>query len=277
MLNNKEFGKRVGLLRKNKNYTQEKMSVFLNVTPQAISKWEQGYTLPDTGILPLLAEVLGTSIDYLLTGDSLTEKKSPYDDQYKKEEYYWGTEPSLLAEQIVTLMADQSKRSLLDIGSGEGRDAVYFAENSFQVDALEISQPGIEKIKKYSEANKCNINILHANMIGYELQKEYDVIYSSGSLQFLPLAQRRAHFDKYKNHTAAGGMNAHLVFVDKPFIKVAPDWEENEFFYLSGDLAGFYADWQILYYDEQIIDCNSAGIPHQHAVCCIIAKNSVVS
>ena len=42
MLNTIEFGKRIALLRKNKNYTQEKMSSFLNVTPQAISKWEKG-------------------------------------------------------------------------------------------------------------------------------------------------------------------------------------------------------------------------------------------
>ena len=273
MLNNIEFGKRIALLRKNKNYTQEKMSSFLNVTPQAISKWENGDSLPDTGILPLLAQVLEVSIDYLLVGEILLKKTSPYDNQYQKETYYWGKEPSLLAKQIIKLVEAIPNRSLLDIGSGEGRDAVYFAKNGFQVDALEISEPGIEKIRKYSEENNCNVNILHENMINYELKKAYNVIYSSGSLQFLPLDQRKDHFENYKKHTAVGGVNAHLVFVEKPFIKIAPDWEQNEFFYLSGDLAKFYADWQILYYDEQIIDCNSDGVAHQHAVCCIIAKN----
>ena len=68
-------------------------------------------------------------------------------------------------------------------------------------------------------------------MIRYKLQKVYDVIYSIGSLQFLPLDQRRSHFEGYKEHTAVGGINAHLVFVEKPFIKTAPDWEKNEFFY----------------------------------------------
>lgn len=260
-------------MRKNKNYTQEKMSLFLNVTPQAISKWENGDSLPDTGMLPLLAQVLEVSIDYLLIGEPLLEKASPYDNQYKKEGYYWGLEPSLLAKQIIKLVEDISDKVLLDIGSGEGRDSVYFAKNGFKVDALEISEPGIEKIRKYSKENGCNVNILHENMINYELKKAYNIIYSSGSLQFLPLEQRKDHFENYKKHTVVGGVNAHLVFVEKPFVKIAPDWEKNEFFYLSGDLAKFYADWQILYYDEQIIDCNSAGIPHQHAVCCIIAKN----
>jgi len=273
MLNTIEFGKRIALLRKNKNYTQEKMSSFLNVTPQAISKWEKGDSLPDTGLLPLLAQVLEVSIDYLLVGEILLEKTSPYDNQYQKETYYWGKEPSLLAKQIIKLVEAIPNRSLLDIGSGEGRDAVYFAKNGFQVDAVEISEPGIEKIRKYSVENGCTVNVLHENMINYELKKAYSVIYSSGSLQFLPLDQRKDHFENYKKHTAVGGINAHLVFVEKPFIKIAPDWEKNEFFYLSGDLPKFYADWQILYYDEQIIDCNSAGVAHQHAVCCIIAKN----
>jgi len=132
MLNNIEFGKRIALLRKNKNYTQEKMSSFLNVTPQAISKWENGDSLPDTALLPLLAQVLEVSIDYLLVGEILLEKISHYDNQYQKETYYWGKEPSLLAKQIIKLVDDIPNRSLLDIGSGEGRDAVYLAKNGFQ-------------------------------------------------------------------------------------------------------------------------------------------------
>ncbi len=273
MINSIEFGKKILSLRKNKKYTQEKMSGFLNVTPQAVSKWEKGESLPDIGVLPLLAQVLGVSIDYLLTSELRLEKNSPYDDQYEKEEYYWGKNASLLAKHIVSSVGNITNRNLLDIGSGEGRDAVFFSKNGFDVDALEISAPGIEKIKKYSKESNCNVNILHEDMLDYKLTKNYGVIYSSGSLQFLPLDQRQRHFEHYKKHTSRGGINAHLVFVEKPFIKTAPDWEENEFFYVSGDLARYYADWEILYYGEKIIDCDSSGIDHQHVICSIVAQN----
>lgn len=273
MHNDNEIGKRIALLRKERRYTQEQISLILNVTPQAVSKWEKGNALPDTSLLPLLAKTLGVSIDRLLTGGSLMEKTSPYDREYKKEEYYWGLQHSLLAEQITEIMQeDKENRRLLDIGSGEGRDAIYFAKYGFQVDALEISTPGIEKIRQYSQSSGYEVNILHANMIGYEFTASYDVIYSHGSLQFLPLDQRQNHFDKYKRRTNIGGLNAHLIFVEKPFIKVAPDWEKDEFFYLSGDLARYYHDWKIIQCGEQIIDCNSANIPHQHAVSYIIAR-----
>ncbi|MCC5468117.1 SAM-dependent methyltransferase [Pelosinus baikalensis] len=191
------------------------------------------------------------------------EKTSPYDGEYKKEEYYWGLNHSLLAEQIVEIMkGNLANKRLLDIGSGEGRDAIYFAKCGFQVDALELSTPGTEKIRLYSQSSGCDVNVLHANIIGYEFTNSYDVIYSMGSLQFLPLDQRQNHFEKYKRHTCVGGINAHLIFVEKTFIKAAPDWEKNEFFYISGDLARYYYDWEIIQCEERIIDCNSAGIYH---------------
>lgn len=268
-----EFGRRIALLRKEKGYTQEKFSSMLNVTPQAISKWEQGNTLPDTLLLPLLSKLLNVSIDYLLMGERSVGKAGPYDGEYQKEPFYWGIQPSELAEQIVAILeGDKTNTCLLDIGSGEGRDALYFAKCGFQVDALEISTPGIEKIGRYSQLSGYAVNVLHADMIGYELSKQYDVIYSHGSLQFLPLEQRRRHFDTYKQRTKIGGLNAHLIFVEKPFVKTAPDWEKSEFFYQSGDLARYYHDWEILQCEERIIDCNSAGVPHRHAVNRIIAR-----
>ncbi|EGO65755.1 methyltransferase domain-containing protein [Acetonema longum] len=224
-------------------------------------------------LLPLLAKLLNVSIDYLLTGKSLIGQAGPYDAEYQKEEYYWGMQPSELAEQVAGLAGNNTaNKRLLDIGSGEGRDAVYFAKYGFQVDALEVSIPGAEKIRQYSQMSGYAVNVLQTDMIGYAPAGTYDVIYSHGSLQFLPLEQRQKHFDKYKQRTNVGGLNAHLVFVEKPFIPVAPDWEPNEFFYESGDLARYYHDWEILRYEESIIDCNSAGVPHRHALNRIIAK-----
>lgn len=272
-----EVGRRIALLRKEKGYTQEKISALLNVTPQAVSKWEQGNALPDTLLLPLLAKLLDTSIDYLLTGDSFAGKTGPYDGEYQKEGYYWGMEPSQLALQIVEHRQNEAAgRRLLDLGSGEGRDAVFFAKHGFQVDALEVSAPGAEKIRRYSQLSNYTVNVIQADMIGYQLSGAYDVIYSHGSLQFLPLTQRQKHFDQYKQRTRGGGLNAHLIFVEKPFVTPAPDWERNEFFYQSGELARYYHDWEILQCGEKIIDCNSAGIAHRHAVNCIIARKAEV-
>ncbi len=67
-INNIKVGETIQSLRKAKNITQNDLGERLNVSPQAVSKWERGETLPDTAILPDLASVLETTIDFILTG-----------------------------------------------------------------------------------------------------------------------------------------------------------------------------------------------------------------
>ena len=65
-MENKKVGATIALLRNNKNMTQAELGERLGVSFQAVSKWERGETLPDVSILPALADVLETTIDYLL-------------------------------------------------------------------------------------------------------------------------------------------------------------------------------------------------------------------
>lgn len=61
-------GDQIALLRKEKGLTQTELGERLGVSFQAVSKWERGETLPDTALLPDLADILETSIDRILTG-----------------------------------------------------------------------------------------------------------------------------------------------------------------------------------------------------------------
>ena len=55
-------------LRKKHNMSQANLADAVGVTRQAVSKWETGQSLPDSGKLILLAQVLSTDIEYLSTG-----------------------------------------------------------------------------------------------------------------------------------------------------------------------------------------------------------------
>ena len=59
------IGRNIQCLRKAKGVTQEKMAQQIGVTFQAISKWENEYTLPDIMLLPVIADYFGISIDDL--------------------------------------------------------------------------------------------------------------------------------------------------------------------------------------------------------------------
>lgn len=60
------FGKRFQRLRKEKGYTQEQIAEKVNISYQAVSKWENDISSPDISILGELATILGVTVDELL-------------------------------------------------------------------------------------------------------------------------------------------------------------------------------------------------------------------
>lgn len=60
------FGQRFQRLRKNAGLTQEDVATKLNITAQAVSKWENDVSAPDISVLVELSEILKVSLDELL-------------------------------------------------------------------------------------------------------------------------------------------------------------------------------------------------------------------
>ncbi len=58
------IGKNISVLRKNKGIKQDVLAKFVGVSTQAVSKWENG-GVPDTELLPKIAEFFDVSIDKL--------------------------------------------------------------------------------------------------------------------------------------------------------------------------------------------------------------------
>lgn len=63
------FGMKISKLRKEKNMTQEELAEKVNISAQAVSKWENDISLPDISVLPTLADLFNVSIDELLGRD----------------------------------------------------------------------------------------------------------------------------------------------------------------------------------------------------------------
>ena len=64
-----KIGKFISIKRKEKNLTQQELAEKLNITDRAISKWENGFCLPDVGTMPKLCEILGITINDLFSGE----------------------------------------------------------------------------------------------------------------------------------------------------------------------------------------------------------------
>ena len=66
-----KIGRYIQRQRKSAGMTQKELAEKLNISFQAVSKWENGDALPDTGLLLELCDALNTTVDKLLNGGSL--------------------------------------------------------------------------------------------------------------------------------------------------------------------------------------------------------------
>ena len=66
-----KIGKFIAECRKNANLTQVQLSEKLGITDKAISKWERGISMPDTSIMLELCDILGISVNELLSGEKI--------------------------------------------------------------------------------------------------------------------------------------------------------------------------------------------------------------
>lgn len=71
------FGQRFSRLRKQLGLKQETIAEKLNISAQAVSKWENDLSAPDISALPLLADILNVSLDELLGREVIQTKVVP--------------------------------------------------------------------------------------------------------------------------------------------------------------------------------------------------------
>ena len=75
LMDQEKIGKFIKKLRKDNNLTQDELAKKLGVTYQAVSKWENGKSIPDIAILKTISELFNVNIDELLDGSVKNKKK----------------------------------------------------------------------------------------------------------------------------------------------------------------------------------------------------------
>ena len=267
------IGQQIASRRKALGLTQQQMADVLHVSFQAVSKWENGATLPDVTLLAPIAKVLRTSVDALIGFHPAPATE--YEQRYQDETFYWGVRPNRLCYEILQRMPPLRPLRVLDIGCGEGKDAVFLARNGYCVSAFDIAEAGLEKAQSLAARHGVSVDFFRADLMNFEPEGMYDIIFSSGVFQYLPPQKRGEMIGRLKAHTASHGLHAINVFVEKPFIAPAPDAEPAEIdhpAWKSGELFMHYHDWLLHKTEEAIFHCQSSGVPHQHCMDAVIAE-----
>lgn len=100
-----------------------------------------------------------------------------WDKRYGGEEYKFSFTPSkFLARSMEQVCSLVMGRRALDIACGEGRNAIFLAQNGFRVSAIDISERGLERGRRRAAQVGVQVDFVQADLEGYRLQEVYDLI-----------------------------------------------------------------------------------------------------
>lgn len=114
-MNQIKIGRFIAECRKKANLTQMQLAEKLGITDKAVSKWERGVAMPDTSIMLELCDILGISVNELLSGEKLDmENDNQKNEQLlldmakemeKKNKTIWTSMWVIIAVSITSLIA----------------------------------------------------------------------------------------------------------------------------------------------------------------------------
>jgi cyclopropane fatty-acyl-phospholipid synthase-like methyltransferase len=181
-----------------------------------------------------------------LSGDksSSVVRKSAWNDRYNKKSYVYGKAPAkFLAENFGYLKAESK---VLDMGMGEGRNAVFLAQKGHSVIGVDISSVAIKKAKRLSKELGVKIKTVEASLDKYVIKKEsFDAIVCFYYLD-------RTLIDKMKMWLKPGGLIIFEAHSIKERKKKFHQRNPEEYYLKDNELLSLFKGMEILKYEAPI-------------------------
>ncbi len=211
-----------------------------------------------------------------------------FERQYSEEECLWGLSPSpLLIKKIEEVPVGKA----LDLGVGEGRNALFLALKSFQVTGIDVSPKSIEKFLDLAKERGLTVEGLVMDILDFKFSPDaYNLIVAANTLHFLRKKEVYEITSNIIRSIAPGG----YVYIEDFTVndpsyqnakKKLEQIEENMFyslkqssylyFFQHNELKEMFKDFEIKVYKEEIIIDTGHGEsdPHEHSVAVLFAKN----
>jgi transcriptional regulator with XRE-family HTH domain len=151
-MNQEKIGKFISKSRKDKNLTQEELAEELNITKNAVSKWERGLNMPDVSLMKDLCDILDISLNELFAGEKIkNDNVKKYDENLDKilKEYYKMKKRKNIFIGVLTVILVLLATYLLRIGLVLG-SALFFDGFVAKEDKMENNFDKNYYIEKYS-------------------------------------------------------------------------------------------------------------------------------
>jgi tellurite methyltransferase len=175
--------------------------------------------------------------------------KEHYNKIYAENEVtFGGGKPEQI---VVDILKYRHDGTVFELGAGEGRNSLYLASKGFDVTAVDLSEIGIEKIRKAAENQNISLKTEVLDIRAHEIEGTFDIFVSTFVLHHLLRDEALRVLQMMQEHTSSNGLNVISIFTKEgEFFKDNP--ETNNFYANLEELRKFYEDWEILEYSEEV-------------------------
>lgn len=182
----------------------------------------------------------------------------------------FSSQPNITITEFEHLINTQS--NVLDVGCGEGQNAIYLAQKGYNVDAFDLSEYGIAKLKHKCELSNTQVNAFVANLTTYQFKQHYDMILCFGTLHFVDKNDWKSFINNAKEYTNIGGIHIIQIFTDavpasEDIAPFAIGLAKNE------EIKELHTDWDVLQFKSYVFKDEHPNFPkHLHASNKIVAR-----
>jgi len=195
----------------------------------------------------------------------LSPSQKRWDKRYNGEHYVYGVAPvTFLKEQIKKIPRGKA----LCLAAGEGRNAVYLAQQGFEVVAVDISPKGLEKGRKLAQKLGVEIKTVVADLRKYDMGRaQYDLItdfyyYDPALFGRIMTALKPGGFFVFQNFSI-DQPNTNRFGPRNPAYLVKPN-----------EILNYFDQYRIRYYEDTVIDLDEGMHRGRGAVIRLMVENS---
>ena len=149
--------------------------------------------------------------------------------------------------EVLEAMQFLSPGKALDLGCGQGRNALFLAQQGFDVTAVDQNELALEILQSIVEQEDLEMTVGLYDINSAALTQTYDLIISTVVLMFLQADRIPAIIQNMQDQTNPGGYNLIVCAMDT---EDYPCQVPFSFTFKEGELADYYKDWELIKYNE---------------------------